>query len=209
MARTKGDRLKGKVDRARRRREAAERAWARQRRAYLWRARVTRERLLFWRAHKGEGPLKRYRRSRNLQAKSRARVLELRGQLADYRAKARRWDRALAAFRKAIRRPYPWLRGDLDADADVLRKANELGRRLGRILTVTSGLRTMAEQQRLWDNRASNPFPVAPPCSSRHCTGRALDLIVGGLPVQNAVPASTIRAVGLEPLAGDAVHVEG
>lgn len=206
---SKGDRLKGKVARARARRENAEHAWAKQRRGYLWRLRVTHERLLFWRAHKGEGPLKRYRRSRNLAAKSRARVLELRGELDQARARSRKWDRALAAFRKAIRRPYPWLRGDLDADADVLRKANELGRRLGRILTVTSGLRTMAEQQRLWDNRASNPFPVARPCTSRHCTGRALDILVGGLPVQNAVSASTLRDVGLEPLAGDAVHVEG
>jgi uncharacterized protein YcbK (DUF882 family) len=136
-------------------------------------------------------------------------VLELRGELEEARVKARRWDKALAAFRKAIRRPHPFLVGDLDADEDVLRKANELGRRLGRIITVTSGLRTRAEQQRLWDNRHNNPFPVAFPCSSRHCTGRALDIVVGGVPIQNAVPASQIRDVGLEPLAGDAVHVEG
>lgn len=47
---------------------------------------------------------------------------------------------------------------------------------LGRPITITSGFRSRAEQQRLWDSRASNPYPVAPPGTSRHESGHAIDI---------------------------------
>ncbi len=119
------------------------------------------------------------------------------------------WEGLLWAYRKALKKPYPHLSGDLDANPDVLEKAERLARNIGRNLYITSGLRTFAEQKRLWDNRFSNPFPVAPPGTSRHETGRALDIVIGTHPIQNVVPASVIRAAGLSPLVGDAVHVEG
>ena len=47
---------------------------------------------------------------------------------------------------------------------------------LGRPITIVSGFRSRADQQRLWDNRATNPFPVAPPGTSRHESGLAIDV---------------------------------
>jgi len=41
---------------------------------------------------------------------------------------------------------------------------------------ITSGVRTKDEQARLYAARASNPFPVAPPGSSEHETGKAIDI---------------------------------
>lgn len=47
---------------------------------------------------------------------------------------------------------------------------------LGRSIPITSAGRTRAEQQALWDNRASNPYPVAPPGTSNHEGGNAIDI---------------------------------
>lgn len=41
---------------------------------------------------------------------------------------------------------------------------------------VTSTYRSYSEQLRLWLNRSSNPYPVAPPGRSYHQLGRAFDL---------------------------------
>jgi LAS superfamily LD-carboxypeptidase LdcB len=41
---------------------------------------------------------------------------------------------------------------------------------------IVSGRRSTAEQQRLWDNRASNPNPVAVPGTSLHEKGLAIDV---------------------------------
>ena len=119
------------------------------------------------------------------------------------------WEARLRQYRRALRKPYPHLSGDLDADADVLRKAETLAREFGRNFYITSGLRTHTEQLRLWNNRANNPFPVARPGTSHHEIGRALDVLVDGRPIQHVVPAALIRKHGLFPLAGDAAHVEG
>jgi D-alanyl-D-alanine dipeptidase len=69
-------------------------------------------------------------------------------------------------------------------------------------------LRTLAEQQRLWDARGSNPYPVARPGTSRHESGRAADVTIGGRAIQTVISAADLRAAGIAPLAGDAVHVE-
>lgn len=50
------------------------------------------------------------------------------------------------------------------------------GRVLGRPVPVTSGWRSGAEQQRLYDDRASNRYPVARPGTSMHERGRAVDV---------------------------------
>jgi len=42
---------------------------------------------------------------------------------------------------------------------------------------VTSTFRSYSDQLRLWNNRAHNPFPVAPPGSSYHQYGRAFDVV--------------------------------
>lgn len=47
---------------------------------------------------------------------------------------------------------------------------------LGRSLPIASGLRSEADQRRLWERRASNPYPVARPGTSRHELGLAIDI---------------------------------
>ncbi len=47
---------------------------------------------------------------------------------------------------------------------------------LGRPVTVVSGLRTRAEQEALWERRATNPYPVARPGTSDHERGLAVDV---------------------------------
>jgi D-alanyl-D-alanine carboxypeptidase len=103
---------------------------------------------------------------------------------------------------------YPHLKGDLDANPELLARLEQLAAARGETWTVTSGLRTHEEQQRLWDGRGSNPFPVARPGTSLHESGNAADVTIGGRPIQDAVPHAALVAAGLSPLAGDAVHVE-
>jgi len=47
---------------------------------------------------------------------------------------------------------------------------------LGRPVTVASGLRTRAQQEALWERRATNPYPVARPGTSDHERGLAIDV---------------------------------
>jgi hypothetical protein len=113
-----------------------------------------------------------------------------------------------AAPGRAAPGSYPHLRGDLDADPRMLRALETLAARRGETFNVTSGLRTHAEQTRLWNNRHSNPYPVARPGTSRHESGLAADVTIGGRAIQTVVSEAELRSVGLRPLRGDAVHVE-
>ena len=47
---------------------------------------------------------------------------------------------------------------------------------LGASVPVTSGFRTTEDQRRLWSERATNRFPVAPPGTSMHERGLAVDV---------------------------------
>ncbi len=58
------------------------------------------------------------------------------------------------------------------------------------------------------DRRATNPFPVARPGTSRHEHGTAADVTVGGRPIQDVISRDELVRAGIAPLAGDAVHVE-
>ena len=85
----------------------------------------------------------------------------------------------------------------------ALRQAEGL---LGFPVPVTSGWRSSAQQRALWAGRATNPYPVAPPGSSAHERGEAVD-------VPRAVAdrlAAVGPAVGLcRPLPrSDPVHFE-
>jgi LAS superfamily LD-carboxypeptidase LdcB len=53
-----------------------------------------------------------------------------------------------------------------------------VARQNGLTLPVTSGLRSTADQARLYANRATNPNPVAVPGTSKHERGLAVDLSV-------------------------------
>jgi LAS superfamily LD-carboxypeptidase LdcB len=103
---------------------------------------------------------------------------------------------------------YPHLDGDLDSNPELLQRLEALAAQRGEHFHITSGGRTYAEQQRLWDARGSNPFPVAQPGTSRHETGNAADVTINGTPIQNVIGAAELQAAGIAPLAGDAVHVE-
>lgn len=115
---------------------------------------------------------------------------------------------ATASQAPAAAGSHPHLSGDLDADPELLRRLESLAAQRGETWKVTSGLRTVAEQQVLWDNRHTNPFPVARPGSSNHQHGNAADVTINGRPIQDVVPAAELIRAGLRPLAGDAVHVE-
>lgn len=177
--------------------------------------RRTRTRALYdaYKANPTANALKLYRRSRELSAKSRAEAMERKGKVAAARKDYFKWEKALRAWRKARRNPHPHLSGDTDCRKELLDKLERLATHLGRNIYLTSGFRSPAEQKVLYDNRASNPYPVAYSdgrnCSSRHCSRKAADCLIGGRPIQHVVPAATLRHYGIEPLLGDAVHVEG
>jgi len=103
---------------------------------------------------------------------------------------------------------YPHLSGDLDSNPELLRRLESLAAQRGESWKVTSGLRTVAEQQVLWDNRHTNPFPVARPGTSNHQHGNAADVTINGRPIQDVIPAAELLRAGIRPLEGDAVHVE-
>ena len=103
---------------------------------------------------------------------------------------------------------YPHLTGDLDANPELLRRLETLAAARGETWKINSGLRTHAEQQALWDARATNPFPVARPGTSNHESGNSADVSVNGRPIQDVVPAAELIRAGIRPLAGDAVHVD-
>lgn len=58
---------------------------------------------------------------------------------------------------------------------------------LERGIRVTSTYRSYTDQLNLWNARARNPYPVAPPGRSWHQYGRAFDL---------AAPAAVLRRLG-------------
>jgi hypothetical protein len=104
---------------------------------------------------------------------------------------------------------YSHLRGDLDARPILLLRLNALAAHLGTIIDVTSGRRTIGEQAALYANRASNPYPVAPPTpNDPHVEGVSTDATVNGRPIQEAISGADLKKFGIEGLNGDAVHVQ-
>jgi hypothetical protein len=97
----------------------------------------------------------------------------------------------------------------LDGANPLLVKAlEELSRILRAPIIVNSGVRTLAEQRRLYANRASNPYPVAAPNPrAPHIRGIAVDATVGGRPIGTVSP-SILARVGLTTVPDDPVHVQ-
>ena len=85
----------------------------------------------------------------------------------------------------------------------ALARADQL---LGRTVPITSGYRSIEHQQRLWDQRHSNPYPVARPGHSRHQSGLAVDVPSSFVPTLLTVA----RDAGLcRPLpVSDPIHFE-
>ena len=104
------------------------------------------------------------------------------------------------------------LKGDLQGLDPKLRAALEqVGQRMGRDLDVVSGHRTRAEQQVLYDRyRAGTGNLAAVPGTSRHESGAAADVYIGGVALAD-VPGGreAAAAAGLGfPVQGEAWHVE-
>ncbi|MDQ4070272.1 MAG: M15 family metallopeptidase [Actinomycetota bacterium] len=66
----------------------------------------------------------------------------------------------------------------------ALARAEQL---LGRPVPITSGFRSTEAQAALYDGRASNPYPVAPPGASMHERGLAVDVPADFVPTLLAV----------------------
>lgn len=73
-------------------------------------------------------------------------------------------------------------------------------------VTLSSTFRSYTEQLNLWNNRARNPYPVAPPGRSYHQLGRAFDLN-GPEPVLRAIGAWW-RAIGGTWSETDIIHFQ-
>jgi len=84
----------------------------------------------------------------------------------------------------------------------ALARAEQL---LGEPVPVVSGYRSPATQASLWANRGSNPYPVAPPGSSMHEKGLAVDVPLAFVPRLAAVAA---QAGLCHPHADDPIHFE-
>lgn len=70
-----------------------------------------------------------------------------------------------------------WAAGSTTGLAPAMRAAlARAAALLGRPVPVTSGFRSIAEQRALWARRHNNPYPVAPPGTSMHGRGLAIDV---------------------------------
>lgn len=66
---------------------------------------------------------------------------------------------------------------DSNMQAAILSAAQDFYRDTGQRLRIGSSFRSREQQQALWDNRANNPYPVAPPGTSQHEHGFAVDIL--------------------------------
>lgn len=74
------------------------------------------------------------------------------------------------------------------------------------VFVVTSVFRSYSEQLALWNARASNPFPVAPPGQSKHERGLAWDMV--GPPDKLREAGRIWRAWGGRWFESDPIHFE-
>lgn len=113
------------------------------------------------------------------------------------------------------KRPAPVLTSDMAEPLDAAKQAMpDEAARDALDAAITSGVRTKDEQARLYAQRATNPYPVAPPGQSEHEVGKAVDVNLDSLDegTRKAFLASQDkrRAQGLSYYAfttpGDPVH---
>ncbi len=155
------------------------------------------------------------------------RGLRLRGAVKRARARAARATRAANAQARALnfrrKRTAELLRSFQAAPPGGQTPAPE-ALRLSRGLAAQSRAQTVELREKAREASAArlknrprtlSRSPSAARASRTHCPrppdlkGRAADCIISGMPIQDVVDAATIRRHGLEPLAGDEVHVEG
>jgi hypothetical protein len=93
---------------------------------------------------------------------------------------------------------------DFQARLDGLKKAMPPGMSF----SITSGFRTYDEQARLYANRGTNPYPVAPPGSSPHERGVAADVRFGSRESEAWIRAHASEFGLGFPVPGDPIHME-
>jgi len=102
-----------------------------------------------------------------------------------------------------------WLTGDTDMQDWLLSRVDSIGNHYNKKISITSGYRTFAEQQRLYDKyKAGVPgaAPAAVPGRSRHNYGLAFD---SSTPFLRAMSASKLAKLGLhKPVEGEPWHFE-
>ncbi|MBW3537045.1 MAG: M15 family metallopeptidase [Actinobacteria bacterium] len=77
-----------------------------------------------------------------------------------------------------------WAQGSSTGLAPAMRAAiARAAALLGRPIPITSGFRSIAQQRALWARRHTNPYPVAPPGTSMHGRGLAIDVPRSFVPV--------------------------
>jgi len=114
---------------------------------------------------------------------------------------------------------YPYLDGDLDCNPELLKRLNQVGKRLKRTVFVRSGLRTIAEQTSLYQQnmngatgqpKPGRPLTARPNPNAPHVRGIAADCGIDGKDIGDfpgAVDALRAEGLGL-PVASEDWHVE-
>ncbi len=105
-----------------------------------------------------------------------------------------------------------WVTGDTDGlNAALLNKLAQVGQKIGKKVSITSGFRSRAEQTRLYNlYKAGKGNLAAKPGTSKHESGNAADCSVGGVNLGSDPKA---RAAALEvglcfPVPGEPWHIQ-
>lgn len=105
-----------------------------------------------------------------------------------------------------------WVEGDIEGlNQDLLNRLAKVGEKLGKKLNIKSGFRSREEQEVLYQKYLNGTGNLAAkPGSSKHETGNAADVNVGGTSLANVPGAKDIAAeLGLGfPVPGEPWHVE-
>lgn len=99
----------------------------------------------------------------------------------------------IGPVRAAARAAQPARSDMAGLDDRLVSAVTAAGVLLGEPVPIVSGFRSRAEQERLWARRQTNPYPVAPPGTSLHERGLAIDVP----PMFVARLAAVAGAVGL------------
>ena len=92
-------------------------------------------------------------------------------------------------------------------DPELLKRLMAASEVYGKPLTITSGFRTSAKQKELYDDykAGKSPFPAAPPGSSKHEKGMAVDIAEH----KDLAAVAALRSQGLmQTVSGDPPHFE-
>lgn len=110
------------------------------------------------------------------------------------------------AVARAVAPPAPAAPGTVGLTPEMAAAVARAAALLGHPVPISSGRRSAAQQAALWAGRATNPYPVAPPGTSMHERGLAIDVPRSFVAVLGPVAA----AAGLcRPLpVSDPVHFE-